>query len=211
MKVILVNGSPHQNGCTATALNEAGKVLEQEGIELCRFWIGTKPIAGCIDCRHCAKGEGCVFQNDVVSQFQELAGSADGFLFGSPVYYGAVAGPMVSFMNRAFFSANRGGHNPFSGKPAAAVVSARRAGTTAALDQLQKYFTLTQMPIISSQYWNMVHGNTPEEVAQDLEGLQIMRTLGRNMAWYLKCRQAAEQAGITPPQQEPRIATNFIR
>jgi len=211
MKVLLINGSPNQKGCTYTALSVCSEILNKEDIETEFFWIGKKPLSGCIACGKCAELKHCVFQ-DKVNEFTELAQTADGFIFGSPVYYSGINGSMMSFMDRAFFSGHRKEPNPYQFKPAAAVVSARRAGTSSALDQMNKYFLHGQMPVISSRYWNMVHGNTPEEVMQDAEGLQIMRVLGRNMAWFLKLKEAGEKAGIQPPkQEETRIATNFIR
>ena len=211
MKVLLVNGSPHQKGCTYTALEEVSKTLNEEGIETYFFWIGNKPIGGCIGCYQCAKKQQCVF-DDKVNEYTKLAAEYDGFIFGSPVFYSGVNGSLMSFMDRVFFSASAQKPHPFRFKPAAAVVSARRAGTTSALDQMNKYFLHQQMPIVSSRYWNMVHGNTPDEVRQDAEGLQIMRVLGRNMAWLLKLREAGDKAGIPlPSQEETRMATNFIR
>lgn len=182
MKVILINGSPHQKGCTFTALSEVAYTLKKDGIEADFFWIGNKPLNGCISCGTCATKKQCVF-DDKVNEFLNLAADYDGFIFGSPVHYAAAAG----------------------------VVSARRAGTTAAYDQLNKYFAITQMPIISSQYWNMVHGRTPEDVRKDIEGLQIMRTLGRNMAFFLKCKEAGLKYGVALPEQEETIHTNFIQ
>lgn len=211
MKVLLVNGSPHQKGCTYTALEEVSKTLNEEGIETDFFWIGNKPIGGCIGCYQCAKKQQCVF-DDKVNEFTKLAAEYDGFIFGSPVFYSGMNGSLMSFMDRVFFSASAQNPHPFRFKPAAAVVSARRAGTTSALDQTNKYFLHQQMPIVSSRYWNMVHGNTPDEVRQDAEGLQIMRVLGRNMAWMLKLMEAGGKAGIPlPVQEETRMATNFIR
>ena len=211
MKVLLVNGSPHQKGCTYTALEEVSKTLNEEGIETDFFWIGNKPIGGCIGCYQCAKKQQCVF-DDKVNEFTKLAAEYDGFIFGSPVFYSGMNGSLMSFMDRVFFSASAQNPHPFRFKPAAAVVSARRAGTTSALDQTNKYFLHQQMPIVSSRYWNMVHGNTPEEVLQDEEGLQIMRVLGRNIAWLLKLKEAGSAAGVPlPKQEEKRIATNFIR
>lgn len=207
MKVLLVNGSPHAKGCTYTALQEIAKTLEEEGIAAELFHIGTKSISGCTACGVCRKIGKCVI-SDCVNEFRELAKDADGFIFGSPVHYAAASGALTSFMDRLFYSDRS---QSFYLKPAAAIVSARRGGTTAAFDQLNKYFTIAQMPIISSKYWNMVHGNTPEQVMQDLEGLQIMRVLGRNMAWFLKCKEAGLKAGIEFPQRETGIATNFIR
>lgn len=210
MKVVLINGSPHQKGCTYTALDEVSKTLNAEGIGTDIFWIGTKPIAGCIACDTCGKTGNCVF-DDRVNEFLAIAGDFDGFIFGSPVYFASANGAMISFMDRVFFTDLCAGKNIFYLKPAAAVVSARRAGTTATFDQMNKYFTMTQMPIIASSYWNNVHGFTPEDVKQDLEGLQIMRTLGRNMAWFLKCKEAGMKAGVSFPEKEEPISTNFIR
>ena len=210
MKVLLRNGSPHERGCTHRALLEVGKSLEAEGIQTAFFWIGKAPIIGCQGCGGCAKAGKCVF-SDGVNDFVAFAKEADGFVFGAPVHYAAAAGGITAFLDRAFYSASSAGAQVFRLKPAAAIVSARRAGTTAALDQLNKYFTISQMPIISSRYWNMVHGNTPAEVEQDLEGMQVMRFLGRNMAYFLKCIEAGRKAGVPLPREEGRIATNFIR
>lgn len=210
MKVLLVNGSPHTNGCTYTALEEVAKTLNTEGIETQIFQIGTKPLAGCTACKTCAKTGYCAF-SDSVNDFLDLAKDADGFIFGSPVHYAAASGAITSFMDRAFYADLQAGRKSFYLKPAAAVVSARRAGTTAALDQISKYFTISEMPIIASRYWNMVHGAAPEDVKKDLEGLQTMRVLARNMAWFLKCKEAGIKAGVTFPEQEEKIATNFIR
>lgn len=211
MKVLLVNGSPHQEGCTFTALREVERVLNEEGIETKIFWIGNKAIGGCISCRQCSKKKQCAF-DDSVNEFCEIALAYDGFIFGSPVYYAGMNGNLMSFMDRVFFSSSAKDPHPFRYKPAAALVSARRAGTTSALDQINKYFLHQQMPIVTSRYWNMVHGNTPEEVGKDEEGLQILRTLGRNMAWLLKLMEEGKAAGIPyPAQEETRIATNFIR
>lgn len=211
MKVLLVNGSPHEKGCTYTAISEVADTLQKEGIDTDIFWIGKKPLSGCVACGGCKKIGKCVF-DDTVNEFMEVAADYDGFIFGSPVHFGAMDGSMTSFMNRAFFSNMGREKNAFMLKPAAAVVSARRAGTTAALDQMNKYFGHGQMPIISSRYWNMVHGNSPEEVRKDDEGMQIMRVLGRNMAWFLKLVEAGEKLGVEQPKQEDRrISTNFIR
>jgi multimeric flavodoxin WrbA len=210
MKVLLINGSPNKAGCTYTALSEVAKTLHEEGINAEFFWIGKKAISGCISCRKCSEAGQCVF-DDMVNQFTEMARDYDGFVFGSPVYYAGMNGAMKSFLDRAFFSTRQAEANPFRFKPAAAVVSARRAGTTSALDQMNMFFLNCQMPVVSSRYWNMVHGNTPEEVRQDAEGLQTMRALGRNIAWFLKLKEAGEKAGVPLPRQENRIATNFIR
>ena len=211
MKVLLVNGSPHEKGCTYTALREAEKALNAEGVETAFYWIGNKPISGCMGCGACTRLGRCVL-DDQVNAFVELAADYDGYLFGSPVFFSGLNGAMMSFLDRVFFSAQKRETNPFQFKPAAAVVSARRAGTTSALDQMNKYLLYTQMIVPGSRYWNMVHGNTPEEVLQDEEGLQIMRVLGRNLAWLLRLKAAGEASGVPLPQQEERrIATNFIR
>lgn len=209
MKVLLINGSPHKNGCSYTALSEVAKTLESEGVETEIFQLGANQISGCIACGYCKKNGKCVF-NDCVNEFSEKARSADGFIFASPVYYASANGSFISFMDRLFYSSGGAERNPFYLKPAAAVVSARRAGTTATIDEINKYFLIKEMPIISSQYWNMVHGNTPEDVKRDEEGLQIMRTLGRNMAWFLKIKEAGEKAGVKPPEREKGISTNFV-
>ncbi|MBQ3334182.1 MAG: flavodoxin family protein [Eubacteriaceae bacterium] len=211
MKVLLINGSPHQNGCVFTALSEVASTLNDEGIATDFYWIGKESIGGCVGCGQCARNRKCVF-DDQVNAFTDLAKSYDGFVFGSPVYYAGMNGSLMSLMDRVFFSASAQEPHPFRYKPAAAVVSARRSGTTSALDQMNKYFFHQQMTIVTSRYWNMVHGNTPEDVRQDHEGLQIMRVLGRNMAWMLKLIEAGEQTGVAYPKQEDsRISTNFIR
>lgn len=207
MKVLLINGSPRAKGCTYTALSEIAKELESENIETEIFHVGSKAIRGCMACGGCSKTDGlCVFNDDTVNIALEKAKSADGFIFGSPVHYASASGQITSFLDR-FFYAGEG----FQYKPGAAIVSCRRGGSTAAFEQLNKYFTISNMPVVSSQYWNMVHGSTPEEVKKDLEGMQTMRTLGRNMAWLLKCIQAGKDAGVAMPEKEQRVWTNFIR
>lgn len=206
MKVLLLNGSPHPHGCTFTALSEVAGTLEKNGIETEIFQIGNQPISGCIACGKCRDTGKCVI-SDGVNDFVEKAKSADGFVFGSPVYYASASGQISSFLDRAFY----GKSAIFEGKPGAAVVSCRRAGSTASLDQLNKYFTISGMPVVSSRYWNMVHGNTPEEVVQDKEGMQVMRTLGNNMAWLLKCIEFGKAQGVSFPEKEPAQKTNFIR
>ena len=211
MKVLLINTSPHKNGCTFTALSEMAKTFEQEGGEYEIYQLGTSAIAPCRACYACGKIGKCVI-DDEVNNFVDYAQQFDGFVIGSPVHYASACGGATSFLDRVFFSASWGGRGHiFRHKPGTAVVSARRSGTTATLDQLNKYFTISQMPIISGRYWNMVHGATAQEVLQDEEGLQNMRILARNMAWHLKCRQAGEKAGILPPQTEEIVFTNFIR
>jgi len=210
MKVLLVNGSPHKKGCTYTALTEVAKTLNEEGIDTEIFWIDIKPLAGCIACKKCAKTGRCAF-DDRVNDFLDIAKDADGFIFGSPVHYAAASGAITSFMDRVFYVDLQSGKQSFYLKPAAAVISARRAGTTATFDQLNKYFTISEMPIISSCYWNMVHGAKPEDVEKDLEGLQTMRILARNMAFFLKCKETGLKTGVPLPVKEERIFTNFIR
>jgi multimeric flavodoxin WrbA len=208
MKVLLVNGSPHAKGCTYTALSEAAGALEKLGIETEIFHIGTKAISGCLGCGACMKTGRC-FMNDPVNEFLDKASNADGFIFGSPVHFASASGMLTSFMDRVFFT--NMGNRIFENKPAAAIISARRAGTTATFDQINKYFTMSNMPVVSSQYWNMVHGYTPEDVKKDLEGMQTMRTLGNNMAWLLKSIEAGKAAGLALPEREEGVYTNFIR
>ncbi len=206
MNVLLVNGSPHREGCTYTALVEVAAALERNEIETEIMWIGNKPIAGCLGCNGCLKTGRCVM-DDVVNRFLEKAKKCDGFVFGSPVHFASASGAITSFMDRAFY----GKSELFRLKPAAAVVSCRRGGASATFDQLNKYFMISQMPVVSSQYWNSVHGNTPDEVRQDEEGLQVMRTLGENMAWLLRSIEAGRVAGVRGPRVEPKVKTNFIR
>ena len=207
MHVLMLNGSPHPKGCTYTALETVSKQLATHSIESTIVQIGTKPINGCIACGKCAKTGYCVFENDGVNQFIDQLKAADGLVVGSPTYYAGPNGVLCSFLDRVFFC--KSGNYAF--KPAAAVVSCRRGGASANFDRLNKYFTISRMPVVSSQYWNSVHGNTPDEVLQDAEGLQVMRTLADNMAWLLKCIACGKEAGINPPKMEPWIATNFIR
>ena len=207
MKVLLVNGSPHKESCTYTALKEVAGALEKNGVKTEIMWLGMNELAGCIGCGSCARtGEGC-FRKDVVNEFVEKAGDFDGYVFGTAVHYAAASGALTSFMDRAFYS----GGGKMAGKPAAAVVSCRRGGASAAFDQINKYFTINCMPIVSSQFWNQVHGSTAEEVVQDEEGMQTMRTLGNNMAWLIKCIEACKEKGINYPEREPVIRTNYIR
>ena len=207
MKVLLVNGSPRAAGCTFTALSEVAKTLEEEGIEAEIFQLGAKPVQDCIACMQCRHDGGkCVF-DDVANELIEKAKGADGFVFGSPVYYAHPTGRLQSVLDRAFYV---GGY-AFAGKPGASVVSARRGGTAASFDVVNKYFGITGMPVVSSTYWNMVYGKTPEEVRQDAEGMQTMRNLARNMAYMLKCFEAGRRAGIEPPAMERAFQTNFIR
>lgn len=207
MKVILVNGSPKEKGCTYTALKEVAQALEKDGIETEIFHVGTEAIRGCMGCGGCSKLNGQCVYKDSVNVFIEKAKTADGFVFGSPVHYAAASGAITSFLDRAFYA----GKAHMEYKPGAVIVSCRRGGATAAFDQLNKYFTISNMPIVSSQYWNQVHGNKPEEVKQDIEGIQTMRVLGHNMAWLLKSIEAGRKAGIDLPEREEKIKTNYIR
>jgi len=207
MKVLLINGSPHEKGCTYTALREAADAMEACGVETEILWVGKVPTRGCIACGGCNNAGKCVFDDDMVNRVGELAQTADGFVFGSPVYYAGLNGTLSSLMDRLFYSQGR----YFRHKPAAAVVSARRAGTTTALDEIQKYFGLCEMPLVNSSYWAMVHGSKAEDARQDEEGMQVMRNLGRNMAWLLGCIEAGREKGITPKDNEYGVRTNFIR
>ena len=206
MKVLLVNGSPHETGCTYTALNEVAMQLQKHGVQAEIFQLGKQPVAGCIACGACSKLGRC-FVNDKVNEFAAMCDSADGFVFGSPVYYAGAAGQLLSFMDRLFYSAS----GKLQNKPACAVVSCRRGGASAAFDNINKYFMMSNMPVVTSQYWNQVHGSKPEDVLKDEEGLQTMRTLADNMAWLLASIDAGKQAGIPLPTREPKLRTNFIR
>lgn len=202
MKVLLINGSPHKEGCTFTALSEIKDQLEKEGIDSEIFWIGNKPVRGCIACGRCGTLEKCAFDDDVANEIIDKVLESDGLIIGSPVYYAGPNGALCAILDRVFYAAS----SKFAFKPGASVVSCRRGGSTASFDRLNKYFTISNMPIVASKYWNMVHGNTPEEVKQDLEGLHTMRTLARNMAWLLKSIE-----GNDLPEQEEKVFTNFIR
>lgn len=206
MKVLLINGSPHQKGCTYTALKETADSLNKNGIETEIFWIGNKAVNGCTACGSCYKTKKCVFEdgvNEILSKMDDY----EGLIVGTPVYYAGPNGSLCAFLDRLFYCARGRMTNKF----AAAVASCRRSGITSSLDRLIKYFTISKMHVVSSQYWNGVHGNTPEEVLQDEEGLQTMRVLGENMAWLIKAKQASKESGVPMPQYEKRVSTNFIR
>lgn len=208
MKVLLLNGSSRPSGCTYTALREVAVSLKVAGIETEILFLGNEPVRDCTACGTCAKVPGkCVFDDDIVNRIIEKARGADGFIFGTPVYYAHPSGRILSVLDRVFYA----GKSAFIHKPAAAIASARRAGTTATLDVLQKYFTISQMPVVTSTYWTMVHGKQPEDVLKDEEGLQTMRNLASNMVWMLRCIEAGKAAGIQPPQEEFGARTNFIR
>lgn len=206
MKVLMLNGSPNETGNTYNALLEIGRQLEKEGIDYEIFQIGGKPVRDCIGCGQCSEQE-CVFNDDAVNEFVCKAKEADGFVFGTPVYYAHPSGRILSFLDRAFYSGSR----YFAHKPGASVAVARRGGTTASFDVLNKYFGISQMPVAGSTYWNIAHGRTPGEVTQDEEGMQTMRNLARNMAWMIKCFDAGKKAGIETPEAERNYRTNFIR
>lgn len=205
MKVLLFNGSPKKEGCTYTALSEIARELEKEGIETEIFYAGGT-TKGCMGCGYCAKNGVCI-TDDCVNEAAKKLDEADAVVFGSPVHYAAASGMMTSFLDRLFYSAGK----KLAHKPCAVAVSCRRGGSTAAIDQLLKYPGINQMITVNAQYWPMVHGTTPEEVKCDYEGMQAMRTLGRNTAWLLKTMDAAEKAGIKRPENEEKIKTNFIR
>lgn len=208
MKVLLINGSPHEKGCTYTALAEAASQLEKNGVDSEILWLGTEPIRSCLGCRGCSKLENrCIFGGDAVEDAQKRLESCDGIIVGSPVHYAGASGQVTSFLGRLFYS----GSALLQGKPAAAVVSCRRGGASAAFEALNKFFQMSNMPVVTSQYWNQVHGNTPDEVKKDLEGLQTMRTLADNMAWMLKSIEAGRKSGVAYPEREPKQRTNFIR
>lgn len=206
MKVLMINGSPHEKGCTFTALERMAQVLEERGIETEIFHIGKKPVGGCAACGGCSGKDKCVFE-DSVNEALELAKSADGFVFGTPVYYASPNGSMIGFMDRFF----RAGDAMLTYKPAAVAASARRGGCSASLEVLMKYPTYAQMPVVTSSYWPLVHGNNREEVLQDAEGMFTMEVMGKNMAWMLRCIEAGKAAGIEPEWEEKEIWTNFIR
>ena len=204
MKALLINGSPNEKRCTHTALSEVASALEAQGIETEIAWIGRDPVRGCLGCGGCAKrGDNrCIFDDDVVNGLIEKAVAADGIVVGTPVFYAGANGALLAVLDRMFYAASKA----LRFKPAAAVASARRAGTTPAIDQINKYFQISCMPVVSSTYWPMVHGQSVEQVREDAEGLQTMRVLGTNMAWMLSA------AAATPaPEVERKIMTNFIR
>ena len=207
MKVLLINGSSRRE-CTFTALSKVAESLNEEGIETEIISIGGNPIRDCIACGMCTKNgdSRCVFKDDVVNEIIEKAEKSDGFIFGTPVYYAHPTGRILSILDRVFYA----GKKAFEFKPGASIISARRGGTVASFDVLNKYFTISQMPVVSSTYWNNVHGNNKEEVLQDLEGMQTMYNLGKNMAWILKCIESGKQNNINKPVNKT-VKTNFIR
>ena len=207
MKVLLVNGSPHKDGCTNVALTEIEKELQKNGIGTEKMWLGAQPIAGCIGCNKCLNTNNRCFINDKVNEFLEICDNFDGFVFGSPVHFAAASGSITSFLDRVFY----GRGNLFANKLCASVVSCRRGGATACFDQLNKYALMSNMTVIGSNYWNQIHGTNKEEALKDEEGLQTMRNLAKNMAYMLKCIEAGNALKVPAPQYETKIKTNFIR
>lgn len=204
-KILLINGSPNEKGCTYTALCEIADTLAKNDVDSEILYLGKKPVAGCIACGKCLQTGRCVF-DDKVNEILEKLDEYDGIVVGSPVYYAGPTGQLCAFLDRLFFCSEK----RMSGKLAAAVVSCRRGGASAAFDRLNKYFTICNMVVVGSQYWNQVHGFTPDDVRKDEEGLQTMRTLAQNIAWLLKGMQAGKNAGVELPVYEERIATHFI-
>lgn len=205
MKVLLINGSPRENGNTFLALSEVARTLNEEGVETQIVSIGKKPVPGCIACGWCGREGRCTFRDDPYYHvMRAVKDGIDGLIIGSPVYYGGPNGSLCALLDRVFYSLG----NDLRFKPGASVVVCRRGGASSAFDRLNKYFTILNMPVVSSQYWNMAYGHTPGQVEQDEEGMQTMRTLGRNMAWMLKRLNLKEEGH---PDLEPRVRTSFIR
>ena len=204
MKVLLVNGGPHQDGCTNVALEEVAKTLHKHEIETEIIWLGNKPIGGCQGCNSCLKNDNKCFMDDEVNKFIEKAENADGFVFGSPVHFAAASGTLTSFLDRVFYGRGK----IFAGKAYASVVSCRRGGATAAFDQINKYALMSNMFVVGSSYWNQIHGTNKEEAKQDLEGLQTMRNLGENMSFLLKSINISK---LPKPKLENKEKTNFIK
>ncbi len=206
MKVLLVNGSPNEHGCTFTALSEVAATLNKHGVETEIVYLGKKPVAGCIACMKCFETGHC-FREDIVRDLQERLSEFDGIVLGSPVYYSNPTGQILSFAQRLFFCKQ----DEMAGKLGASVVSCRRGGASATFESLNQFFTICNIPVVSSQYWNSVHGFTPEDVGKDAEGLQTMRTLGENMAWMLRCIEEGRRQDVSLPEYEPVVRTPFIR
>lgn len=204
MKVLLINGGPHKDGCTNLALEEVENTLNKEGIETQIIWLGNKGIAGCIGCNSCLKNNNKCFMDDFVNEFIEQVKDTDGFVFGSPVHFASASGTLTSFLDRVFYGRGK----MFAGKVCASVVSCRRGGATAAFDQINKYALMSNMYIVGSSYWNQIHGTNKEEARKDLEGMQTMRNLGKNIAFLLK---SIEKANLQKPELEFGTKTNFIR
>ena len=212
MKVLMLNGSFNPDGSTSAGLEIMAKTFAEEGVETEIVTVGAKPIADCIACGKCAELKRCVFADDGVNAFAEKAKDADGFVFGSPVYYAHPSGRIQSFLDRLFFSTmNADRYASLRHKPVASIVVARRAGTSASFDVLNKYATISQMIVVGSTYWNEFHALTKDDVPGDPEGLQTLRNLARNMVYVMKCLKAGRDAGINPPAIETEVLTNFVR
>lgn len=207
MKVLMINGSPHEHGCTDAALKIIAGELSSQGVDSTIFWIGNGAVHSCMGCLSCRKTGKCVFDDDVVNKLGEMVKEYDGYVFGSPVHYASPAGAIVSVLDRLFYS--YGSYMKY--KPAASVVSARRAGTTAAYDVLNKYIGISSMIQVPATYWNMVHGSKAEDVLKDEEGVSVMRAIGSNMAWLLKLLQNAKGTELEKPVIIKKVMTNFIR
>lgn len=206
MKVLMLNGSPHLKGCTYTALAEVANALSKEGVESTVVNVAQEPVQGCLGCRLCRRTGLCTC-DDVVNRLIPLLSDHDALVVGSPVYYSGPNGALCAVLDRLFYAAS----GKLSYKPAASVCSARRAGTTATLERLNQYFLINNMLVVGSDYWNMVHGNSPAEVRQDEEGMHVMRNLGHNLAWTLRLLEAGKENGVQRTLHEPAVQTNFIR
>ena len=204
MKVLLINGSPHANGCTYTGLKHVAGVLKERGIDTEIIHIGAKPVGGCVACEKCSETGRCVF-DDIVNIVLKKIEKADAIVFGAPVYFASPNGSMIAFMDRLFNAGN------FNHKPACVIASARRGGCSASLDVLNKYPTYHRMPLVSGDYWPIIHGNTPAEVEQDLEGIYTLEVMAKDLAWIMKCIEAGKEEGILPEVDNKTVWTNFIR
>ena len=212
MKVLMLNGSSNLDGSTRAGLDIMAKAFADEGVETEIFTVGGKPVADCIGCGKCGELKRCVFSNDAVNEFAEKAHVSDGFVFGTPVYYAHPSGRVLSFLDRVFFSSRMAdGYAAFRHKPGATIVVARRAGTSASYDVMNKYFGIAQMLNVGSTYWNEFHALTKDDVTEDGEGVQTLRNLARNMAWLMKCIKAGRDVGLTPPVADESVFTNFVR
>ena len=212
MKVLMLNGSGNPNGSTRAGLDAMARVFAAQGVETEIVCVGAKPVCDCIGCGKCGELKRCVFQDDAVNEFVEKAATADGFVFGTPVYYAHPSGRILSFLDRVFFSSMRkDGSAAFRYKPGAAIAVARRAGTTATFDVLNKYFGIAQMITVGSTYWNVFHGRNGNDVPQDAEGIQTLENLAANMAWLMKCLRAGREAGVPLPERKHGAVTNFVR
>ncbi len=211
MKVLMLNGSWNADGSTKVGLDVMADVFAAEGVETEIVCVGNKPVRDCMGCGKCAEIKRCVFQDDAVNAFVEKAATADAFVFGTPVYYAHPSGRVLSFLDRVFFSNMSSGYEAFRHKPAASIVVARRAGTSASYDVMNKYFGISQMLNVGSTYWNEFHALVKDDVPKDEEGVQTLQNLARNMTWLMKCIKAGRDAGIEPPVAKEEFMTNFVR